>query len=66
MRIEDVRALLRARCDQAGGQAAFARKLGVKRQYIWAVLTGLQPPHARLCEVLGIEPAGMRWVKAKD
>lgn len=66
LRIEDVLAHLRKRCEQAGGQSAFAREHGVSRQYIWDVLAGKKPPHSKLCKVLGIEPAGMRWVKAKD
>ena len=66
LRIEDVQALLKKRCDQAGGQSAFARQHGVSRQYISAVISGREPPHAGLCKALGIRPDGMRWVKAKD
>jgi hypothetical protein len=66
LRIEDVRTLLQKRCKQAGGQSAFAREHGVSRQYIWDVLAGNKPPHTKLCKALGIEPAGMRWVNAKD
>lgn len=58
--------MLRKRCDEAGGQRAFARAHGLIVQHVSQVVLGQRPPSAPLCKVLGIEPAGMRWVKAKD
>lgn len=67
MTIDDVRKLLRKRCNDAGGQRAFARAHGISVQHVSSVLLGKKDtPGGRLCDALGITPAGMRWVKAKD
>jgi hypothetical protein len=66
MRIEDVRALLERRCREAGGQRAFAREHGLTVQHVNRVLHEGLAPVGRICDALGIEPAGMRWqVKRK-
>ena len=66
MRIEDVRALLQKRCKEAGSMRAFADAHGLSVQHVSRVLREGQAPVGRICDALGIEPAGMRWVKAKD
>lgn len=62
MRIEDVRALLDKRCREAGGQRAFAREHGLTVQHVHRVLRDGKAPVGRICDALGIEPAGMQWV----
>jgi hypothetical protein len=62
MRIEDVRALLEKRCGEAGGPTAFAREHGLTKQHVHSVLRKGKAPVGRICDALGIEPAGMRWV----
>ena len=64
LRIEDVRCLLQKRCRDAGGQRAFARAHGLSVQHISRVLAGMnKAPVGRLCDALGIEADGLRWVK---
>ena len=58
----EVRRLLLQRCDQLGGQAAFARRYKVTRAYVSQVILGQRPPSARMCAALGIRDAGVRWV----
>jgi DNA-binding transcriptional regulator YdaS (Cro superfamily) len=62
MRAEDVSKLLQKQCQKAGGQRAFARAHGLLVQHISQVVRGERPPSKGLCDALGIEPAGMRWV----
>jgi len=64
MRIDDVRKLLASRCEEAGGQNAFARAHKLAVQYVSQVLLGRRPPSAKMCKVLGIRPDGMRWIPA--
>jgi DNA-binding phage protein len=47
--------LLRDACRHAGGEAAFARRAGISRQMINAVLTGKRQPRGRLLDVFGLE-----------
>ena len=47
--------LLRARCEKAGSQSAFAREIGLPQPYINAVIRGRRPPSEYLCDILGIE-----------
>jgi len=63
LRIVDVQELLRERCAAAGGQRAFAATHGFQVQYVSQVLHGQRPPSERLCQTLGIQPDGLRWVK---
>lgn len=37
---DDLRTVTKAAFEQYGGQAEAAKMLGVKRQYVWAVLNG--------------------------
>lgn len=62
MRAEDVSKLLQKQCEKAGGQRAYARAHGLLVQHISQVVRCERPPSKPLCDVLGIEPAGMRWV----
>ena len=62
LRIDDVRKLLKRRCDEAGGQRAFAREHGLSVQHVSRVLREGKAPVGRICKALGIEPDGMRWV----
>lgn len=63
MRINDVQNMLRQACEKAGSQRAFALEHGLAAQYLTQVLSGERPPSAKLCEALGIEEDGMRWVR---
>ena len=51
----DIRNILRHRCDEAGGQSAWARANGVKRQYVSQVLAGKQRPGDAILRALGYE-----------
>src|SRR5262249_4714384 len=62
LRIADVLELLARRCRAAGGQRAFARQHGFTVSYIVHVLHGRRPPSERLCEALGVEDDGRRWI----
>jgi DNA-binding transcriptional regulator YdaS (Cro superfamily) len=62
MRAEDVSKLLQKRCKEVGGQRAFAREHDLLVQHVSQVINCQRPPSAQLCDALGIEPAGMRWV----
>jgi len=64
LRQSDVIRLLRKRCEQEGGQAALARKLGLSRQYIEQVLSGKRVPSDAIAATLGIKSDGLRWIKA--
>jgi len=48
MRIDDVRELLASRCEEAGGQNAFARAHKMQVQYVSQVLLGHRPPSRSL------------------
>ena len=61
MRIDDVRELLRARCEEAGGQHAFSRRHNIAMQYVSQVIHGRKPPSAKVCKALGIRPIEQRW-----
>jgi DNA-binding transcriptional regulator YdaS (Cro superfamily) len=51
---DDVRARLRKACEEAGGQAAWARARGVSRQYIGQVLLGARAPSEAILKALGM------------
>ena len=61
MRIDDVRKLLAARCEEAGGLHAFARAHSIAVQYVWQVIHGRKQPSAKVCKALGIRPIEQRW-----
>lgn len=63
MRLDDVQKMLRKACDAAGSLSKFAEANGLQKQYVSQVLSGGRPPSERLCDVLGIAPDGMRWVR---
>ena len=63
MRIDDVLRLLARQCNDAGGQAVFAKRHGLTKAYVSQVLQGGRPPSEKLCAALGIREDGMRWVK---
>jgi DNA-binding transcriptional regulator YdaS (Cro superfamily) len=63
LRIDDVRRLLARCCEEAGGQAAFAKLHGLTKAYVSLVATGKRPPSERLCTALGISADGGRWVR---
>jgi transcriptional regulator with XRE-family HTH domain len=58
---QDVRRLLEREIAKAGGQSAYADRLGCSKQYISQVMSGQCPPSERLCKALGIRELGMRW-----
>lgn len=58
-----VYSLLRAECEKAGGQAAFARNHGMSRQFVNDVLSGANPGPTIL-RALGLR-AVTRYVRIK-
>ena len=63
MRLEDVQKMLRKACEAAGSLGKFAEAHGLTKQYVSQVLAGGRPPSEKLCDVLGVAPDGMRWVR---
>ena len=63
MRAEEVVALLKRRCEEAGGLRPWARQHGLTAQYVWQVVSGLKPPSGAVAKALGLRPDGMRWVR---
>ena len=53
---------LRRAVKLAGSMSAYAREIGVTRQYIHAVLSGKQQPGPAIREALGYEVETM-WIK---
>ena len=51
---DEVRALLRAECEKAGGQRAWAREHGVSGAYVSQVLTGVKLPSDAVTIPLGL------------
>ena len=51
---------LRAACEAAGGQTAFAREIGVTRQFIGQILTGEKSPTEAIRNRLGLAGAPQR------
>ena len=52
---DEVRDRLRAACAEAGSQAAWARKNGVSKAWVSAVLIGLHEPSEAILTPLGIK-----------
>ena len=52
---EDVRLLLRKRCEEAGSQAMFAVQNGLSRHFLNDVLKGRQSPSEHMADILGLE-----------
>lgn len=57
MTVEDVRRLLRRRCDEAGGIGRWARAQDpvISDVHVGDVLRGRKAPGDRLCALLGVE-----------
>ena len=55
MMLDNVLALLRRRCDEAGGQAAWANANGVSAAYVCDVLHGRREPGDGILRPLGLE-----------
>ena len=55
----EVRELARRACQTAGGQAAWARNIGVSRQYVHQVVSGDAPPGVIIMKALGMSTAGI-------
>jgi hypothetical protein len=53
--LDDVIALLKKRCEEAGSQRAFAANNEISPQYITDVLRGKREPGAMILEALGLE-----------
>lgn len=65
--VDDVRARLRAACEAAGGQAAWARAHGVSRQYIGQVLLRVRAPSDTILKALGMTVATkISYVRIKN
>lgn len=60
---DDVRALLRRACDEAGGMSAVAREIGCTPQFVSSVLKGERGPSGPILERLGLADAGRRYVR---
>jgi DNA-binding transcriptional regulator YdaS (Cro superfamily) len=54
MTLDQVLALLRRQCDEAGGQAAWAKAVGVSPSYVSDVLVGRREPGAGILRHLGL------------
>ena len=52
---DDVRALLRKACENAGTQQAWADKHAFTSSFVSFVLLGRKKPSRKLCKILGIE-----------
>jgi len=52
---ENVLALLRQKCDEAGGQKAWAAVHGVSQVYVSDVLAGRREPAGKIIAALGLE-----------
>lgn len=50
-----IRAKLQRACEDAGGQRAFARKIGTSATYVNQTLNGVIPPGGRILAALGLE-----------
>jgi DNA-binding phage protein len=55
MKTDDVRKLLRAEVKRQGGEAKFARQIGVSLALVYAVLNGTREPRGRILDALGLE-----------
>lgn len=55
MKLETVLDQLRKRCEEVGGQARFAREIGVTKGMISHVLLKRHPPGPKILEALGLE-----------
>jgi hypothetical protein len=53
--LDHVLALLRRRCDEAGGQKAWAKANGVSAAYVCDVLNGRREPGDGILRPLGLE-----------
>lgn len=53
--IEGVRTRLKAACDKAGGQTAWAEQNGLAQPYVSQVLSGMQAPGPAILSKLGLE-----------
>jgi hypothetical protein len=51
---DQVRALLRAACDEAGSIRAWARRHGLSAMYVSNALRGKQAPGPSICKPLGL------------
>ena len=58
---DDVRAMLRAECEKAGGQTAWAKGHGVSPQFVCDVLSGYRAPGAAIANGLGLVEAPRTW-----
>ena len=54
MNLDELRALLRRRCDEAGSVRAWALKHGVSPVYVGHVLAGKRGPGKALLDALGL------------
>ena len=55
MKTDAVRRLLRAECKRLGSKSEFARKAGVTKQLVHAVLNGNREPRGRILDALDLE-----------
>lgn len=55
MDANDVRELLRAACEKAGGQAAWAVRAKVSAAYVSDILQGRRDPGKKVTDALGIK-----------
>jgi biotin operon repressor len=55
MSVDDVREKLKAACDQAGSQAAWAKAHGLSQAYVNDTIRGLREPGESILHRLGLE-----------
>lgn len=52
---DDIRSVLRIRCEQWGGQGAFAASVGLSETLVSLVLAGKQKPGPKIARALGYQ-----------
>jgi hypothetical protein len=63
MRLEQVLALLRRRCDEAGDQATWAKRHGISPAYVSDALKGRREPGEKILGALGlVRVVTYRWL----
>jgi len=51
---DDVRAMLRRACEEAGGKPTLARNLGCTTSYVDMLLSGRRPPSKKILAAFGL------------
>lgn len=60
---DQVRALLRAECEKAGGQSPWARANKISQSFVNQVINGVRPPSWKIADRLGLVELPHAWKK---